>query len=195
VIEALIVIGGVLAAAVVGVFVVSRDVRRLSNLIYGCLTLALIILMVANLFTYGSFIEPAYLLLCIRIVVVSTTVILTLLYFLMQVLAVESGTKHNSRMLNKMILGGSILTMLLGATPFVFSSASSNGDGTVTPVASWGFVVFVIHAFLLLIFTVIYLINGLNNRSKRRRRQDTCIIIGILPTLVFAPIIGFFMKS
>ena len=192
-IEALIVIGGALAAAVVGVFVVSRDVRRLSNLIYGCLTLSLIILMVANLFTYGSFIEPAYLLLCIRIVVVSTTVILTLLYFLMQVLAVESGTKHNSRMLNKMILGGSILTMLLGATPFVFSSASSNGDGTVTPVASWGFVVFVIHAFLLLTFTVIYLINGLNNRSKRRRRQDTCIIIGILPTLVFAPITGFLL--
>ena len=192
-IEALIVIGGALAAAVVGVFVVSRDVRRLSNLIYGAMTLAFIILMVANLFTYGSFVDSDYLLLCIRIVVVSTTVGLTLLYFLMQVLAVESGTKHNSQLFNKIILGVSTVTAILGATPFVFFAVSSGSHEAVTPTASWGFVIFVLHTLLILIFTVIYLINGLNNRSKRRRRQDTCIIIGILPTLVLAPITGLLL--
>ena len=189
-IEALIVIGGVTVIAVVGFFVLTRDSQRLSNILYGLMTLSLMVLMLANMFTYGIWFNESTLLFCMRTVVVSTTVSLTLLYFLMQVLAVESGTKHNSRAFNKVILAVSAVTALIDALPVTFSGVSSASDGSVVPMTSWGFIIFLLHTFLILIFTVIYLINGLNNRSKRRRRQDICIIIGILPTLIFAPITG-----
>lgn len=195
-IETLIVIGAALIAAVVGFFVVSRDPKRVSNILYGVMMLALIILMSANLFTYGTYagaVDVSIVFSCIRIVVVSTTVVLTMFYFLMQVLAVESGTRHNGRVLNKGVAGVSVATVLLDVTPFTFSSISVDKGGAIVPVVSWGFVVFMLHAILILIFTAIYLINGLGDRSRQRRRQDICVIIGMLPSLVLAPITGFLL--
>lgn len=190
-IETLIVIGGVIGAAVVGLFVFTRDTRRWSNRIYGLMTLSFILLMVANLFTFGEFLDVKNILLCIRLVAVATTMVLTCLYFLTQVLAVESGTHHMSRPLNKIIMWASLVVVALNFTPLVFESVSFSEQGAVSVSVSWGAAFFGIHALSLLTLTIGHLLYGLRRGTKKRRGQDISIIIGIIPTLILAPVTSF----
>lgn len=190
-IETLIVIGGVIGAAVIGLFVFSRDMRRWSNRIYGLMTLSFILLAVANWFTVGKLTDPYIVLLCIRLVTVATTMVLMCLFFLTQVLAVEAGTSHYSRALNKFILSFSLVTIALNLSPFVFTSVALAADGSVSPTVSWGVAVFALHSMSVALLITLHLFGELRHRSKRRRGQATAILVGLAPTLVLAPITSF----
>ena len=102
-IETLIVIGGVIGATVVGLFVFTRNMHRWSNRLYGLMTLSFVALMIANLFTFGFLNDPSQVLWCIRIVAASTTLALTCMYCLTQVLAIESGVSHFCKNIKKSI--------------------------------------------------------------------------------------------
>ena len=192
-IETLIVIGGVIGATVVGLFVFTRNMRRWSNRLYGLMTLSFVALMIANLFTFGFLNDPSQVLWCIRIVAASTTLALTCLYCLTQVLAIESGVSHFNKTLNKGIFAASLLVVIFNFTPFVFESVSFSENSIPTADASWGVFVFIIHAISLMLLTVAYLTSGLKKSSKRQRGQSLSILVGILPAIILAPITSFIL--
>lgn len=190
-IETLIVIGGVIGATVVGLFVYSRDVRRWSNRMYALMTLSFVALIVANLFTFGFLHDATQVLICIRIVATATTLALTCLYCLTQILAIEAGTMHLSRRFNIGVLVGSLAIALLDITPLVFQGVVFTSHGEPVVASSWGAMVFIIHAIALMALTVGYLLHGLRKGTRRRRGQNRSILIGVLPSIILAPITSF----
>ncbi len=192
-IETLIVIGGVIGAAVVGLFVFTRDVKRWSNRIYGLMTLSFVTLMVANLFTFGMLDDASVVLWCIRTVAAATTLALTCLYCLTQVLAVESGTQHMGKKFNLAVFCVSLVIVALDFTPLVFKGVFFTGDGSLFVTVAWGIALFIVHAITLMVVTVAHLLSGLRKGTKRRRGQDISILIGVAPALILAPITGFIL--
>lgn len=193
-IETLIVIGGAIGVALVGFFVFTRDTRRWSNRLYGMLSLSFIVLMTANLFTFGQFINPDTLVWAIRAVAFATTLVMACVYFLTQALAFESRTTHFRRSVNKAIFWVSPVVALFTLTPFVFESAKVDELGAVVPVVAWGIVVFAAYSLTILLLTVTHLVKGNRAKySKKRRAQDRSILIGILPTLLVAPVTSFIL--
>lgn len=190
-IETLIVIGGVIVSAIVGLFVFSRDTKKWSNRIYAVMTLSFIVLMIANLFTSGQSLDESVVLWCIRVVCAATTIGLTSLYFLMQTLAVESGRQHASRLFNRVLLGVSLGVALLDFTPLVFQAIAINSDGTFSVAASWGVALFALHAIATVTLTVAYLLFGLKKQLKKVRYQNLCVLAGIMPAIVLAPLTSF----
>jgi len=191
VIETLIVIGGVLGAAAVSLLVLSHNIRRWSNRIYALMTFSFIVLMVANMFTFGRSSNPDIILLCIRLVIAATSMALLCLYSLTQVLAVESGTVHQSRAFNTTVFWLSLAVVLFDMTPYVFESVVINAENAIAVSPSWGIVVFVMHALSILVLTIYHLFSGLRKGTRRRRRQDMCILIGVAPALILAPFTSF----
>ena len=193
-IETLIVIGGAIGVALVGFFVFTRDTRRWSNRIYGLLSLSFILLMTANLFTFGQFLNPDTLVWAIRTVMLATALVLACVYFLTQALALESRTTHFGRTINRVILWLSPAVALLTLTPFVFERASVSDSGVVVPVVAWGIGIFAAYALTILVLTAAHLLKGIKTKSsKKRHAQDRSILIGILPTLLIAPITSFIL--
>lgn len=190
-IETLIVIGGVLGAAVVGLFILTRDFRRWSNRVYGLMTLSFITLMVTNLFTFGSLVDDSFALLCVRIVAATTTLALTCLYCLPQFLALESDAPHFKRGFNVAIAWFSAFVIMFDFTPLVFQDVHLLGNGGVSADVGWGIVIFGAHAIGILVLTLVHLAKGMRKGSKRRRSQNLCILIGISPTILLAPITSF----
>ena len=190
-IETLIVIGGVVGAAVVGLFILTRNFRRWSNRIYGLMTLSFIIVMIANLFTFGSLVDESIALLCVRIVAAATTVAMFCFYSLPQLLAIEVGAPHFNKNFNLVMAWATPFIATLNLTPFVFQEAHLLSDGNLAVDVTWGIVFFATHAATAMILMLAHLIKGARRGPARRRRQNRSILIGIAPIIVFAPITTF----
>lgn len=191
-IEALLVTGGALGISLIGLFVLSRDARQWANRIYALLTLSFVVLIVANLFTFGQSTDPVVILLCIRLVAASTTAVLTLLYFLLKLLLdVKEAQTIGARAVNIYLLFASLGVILLNLSPLVFESVSLSEEGGLSVTIGWAVTLFGIHALIFLILSIRRLIGGLRQREKTRRGQSLSILIGLVPTLVLAPITSF----
>lgn len=190
-IETLIVIGGVIGAAVVGLFILTRDFHRWSNRVYGLMTLAFIVVMVANLFTFGSLVDGSIALLCVRIVAAATSVALFCFYSLPQLLAIEAGAPHFSKKLSLIMAWLTPFVIILNLTPFVFQDAQLLDNGSLVVQVSWGAIFFGLHAAASMILMLTHLIKGVRTGPRRRRRQNFCILIGVLPIIVLAPVTSF----
>lgn len=190
-IETLILIGGVVGAAIVGLFVLLRDMRRPSNLVFGLMILSFIGLMIANAFTFGAFFNPDWVLLCIRLVAGFTTLALTCLYLLMQSMALDSGATRVFKKTQHRIILASLAVTVINVTPLVFKSVEVDSNSVTDATVGWGVIFFAIHGFVMIWLTVSHLWRGLRHRSRKRRGQSVSILIGVIPTLIGAPITGF----
>lgn len=190
--ETLIVIGAVLGAALVGLFVLSRNYRRPSNVAYALMTLSFVVLLTANLFTYSGIQNDVLILWCIRIVAAATTAVLTCLYFLLQFLSRESRQDRYSRRLNNFVLVASVGVLLLNLTPFVFNSVNFVGQtSSFTVEVLYGSAVFAVHAITILGLSMAHLIKGVAAGNSSRKGRNIAILIGVAPTLFIAPITSF----
>lgn len=192
-IEMLMVIAGVTSAALIGLFVLSRGLRRWSSLAYGLMTLSFIILMIANLFTSGTLADSSFILLCIRIVAAMTTTVLASLYFVTQFLAIESKSWHYDRRINIFVFALSAIVLFIHFTPLVYQNAQISSDGDVAVNVSLGIGLFILQVFIVLGFTVSQLIHGFRTGNRAQRGQNRSILIGVLPSLVLAPITSFIL--
>ena len=126
VIETLMVIAGVMCAALIALFVLSRGLLKWSSRAYGLMTLSFIILMIANLFTLGTITDPDFALLCVRLVAAMTTVVLASLYFLTQFLSIESKSRHYTRGVNVFVFVFSLIVFFIHFTPLIYREAYIN---------------------------------------------------------------------
>jgi signal transduction histidine kinase len=190
-IEMLMVIAGVVIAALIGLFVLSRGLQNWSTRAYGLMTLSFIILMIANLFTLGTVVDSSFALLCIRVVAAMTTAVLTSLYFVTQFLAVESRSQHYNRAVNVFVSVFGAIVLIIHFTPFVFADAQLGRAGDIAVEVSFGIVLFILQAFTVLGLVVVHLLRGIHKGSKPQRGQNASILIGVLPALILAPITSF----
>ena len=192
-IETLIVIGGVIGAATVGLFVFLRNIRSYSGRVYGLMTLSFIGLMVANAFTFGPLFNSEWVLLCIRLVAVFTALALMLLYVLMQALALDAGAKGAKKENIRTIVLVSIIIAAINATPFVFSGVNINDTGVDSVSVGPAIILFAAHSGAMVLLTVASLWKGLHHRSRKRRGQSVSILIGVTPALAVAPVTSFLL--
>jgi signal transduction histidine kinase len=192
-IEMLMVIAGVVIAALIGLFVLSRGLQKWSSRAYGIMTLSFIILMIANIFTLGTVSDSSFVLLCIRIVAAMTTAVLTSLYFVTQFLAIESNSRHYGQGINMFISVLSATVLIIHFTPLVFNDAQLGSSGDIAVDVSFGIFIFILQVFIVLGLTVVHLIREMYYGSKAQRGQSSSILIGLLPALVLAPITSFVM--
>jgi len=192
-IETLMVIAGVTGAALIGLFVLSRGLQRSSTRVYGIMTLAFIVLMIANLFTLGTVTDTSFVLDCIRVVAAMTTIVLASLYFVTQYLAIESKSRHYSSNVSSFVLVFSVVVLALHLTPFVFRDAKLGANGDIAVDVSFGIILFLVQAVGVLVLTIVHLLRGLRNGSRSQRGQNLSIFVGVLPALILAPITSFIL--
>ena len=192
-IEMLMVISGVIVASLIGLFVLTRGLRKRSTQAYGIMTLSFIVLMIANLFTLGASSDSDFVLLCIRIVAATTTIGLASLYFVTQFLAIESKSHRYKRSMNVFVTVFSAIVLILNLSPFVFNEVDIQGPSNVSATVSFGVILFIVQVFAVLGLIVVHLFKGLNRGSKSERGQNASILIGVLPALTVAPITSFIL--
>ena len=192
-IETLMVIAGVTGAALIGLFVLSRGLKKWSTRAYGLMTFSFIVLMIANLFTLGTVTDSSLALLCIRLVAAMTTIVLASLYFVTQFLSIESKSRHYSQGVNLFVLIFSAIVLVIHFTPLVFHDAQLGAAGDIAVNVSFGLILFILQVFTVLGLTVFHLLRGINHGPKSQRGQNLSIFIGVLPALILAPVTSFIL--
>jgi signal transduction histidine kinase len=184
-IELLVFILSVVVSLFVGAFVFMRDPRRKVNQIYGLLTLSFVSFGVAN---YLSLTSLDHMLLYVRMTVLATTIMTTALYFLVIALQAKRRPLLSSRF-NQLVLGFTVVIACLDVSPWVFSGIAHSAT-TLVPVPALGAALFLIHFVLLVAISLTILFKGVMQSKGLIRSQYTYILIGMSPTLLFAPITG-----
>lgn len=181
--ESAILIISVLLSILIGWFVVSRNPRILKHQLYGLLTVALISF---SVFNYLSLTLGPNTLLYIRMVMVSSTFGIALIY-LLTLTMYPSVNERTRRRNTKLMLVSTCTVAVLSMTPLVFSGLAPS-TSFPTPIANWGIVIFIIHLTVTAALTCLMLFIGARKLRKKTRRQFTLMQIGVLPILVGAPI-------
>jgi signal transduction histidine kinase len=151
VIEALIVIGGVIGVAAVGLFVSGRMTKWWSSALYALITASLALLMVAGF--YATDASPIATLWYARLSAISVLVALVCLYFLVQELTVKPHLDTGEKAIRAGVFWAGLVIFGLSLTPAVFSEVYNvTGVGQFIDVA-WGVV-----AYLLYVISVFVLI-------------------------------------
>lgn len=182
------VILSVVVSLSVGFFVVLRDVRKPVNQIYGLLTLSFITLAGAN---YLSLHHANYTLVAMRATIFAATAVLALLYFLFLLLR-PNHQNAQQRKVNMLVVWATLITIGFDVSPWVFSGLATSG-GHVAPIPAPGVVVFLAHFTLMVILNLRLLLQGVRHNRGVVRLQYTYILIGMIPTFVFAPVTGVIM--
>lgn len=174
-----------LVSVAVGVVVVRQNPRRAINQVYGLLTLAFIVLGVANYMSLST--GTDHVLLYMRLTIVATTVALTSLYFLIVLLCLGGPALRRQRG-NLLILLFSGLVACLDVTPLVFSGLVAGERAT--PAPGLGAVLFLAHFLLLVSLSISLLARTAHRRKGLVRLQSLYILAGLVPTFIFAPLTG-----
>lgn len=188
-VELIILAVSITVSAVIGFFVVSRDIRRLLNLVYGFLTLTFLVIAIANYMT----IKPsAEVLTYMRIVVCATTVAVGLLYLLTQLLQTVNTSKAIHEKSIVLVLLASAIVAVLDVTPVVFSHLVA-GAATPTPEPALGAALFIGHFVVVVGMCLAVLLRGARTTRGTKRSQHMYVLVGVVPILFFAPITSFML--
>jgi signal transduction histidine kinase len=183
--ELILLVISVVTNFAVGLSVFSRDPRQPLNRAYGVLALSFVVLAAANYFTLTP--NP-FALLCIRIVIVATTIMSLTLFYL--VLILRRGEWSAVSRYQKLLIIPTILLVLLELTPLVFSGLDPNASKP-SPIAAPGAALFLLHFVCLIAASLYVVVRGAASSIGVPRSQYQYILLGIMPILIFAPITGF----
>lgn len=179
------VILSVVVSLSVGFFVVLRDIRKPVNQIYGLLTLSFIILAAAN---YLSLHYADNALGAMRATIFAATAVLALLYFLFLFLRPNRQNAKQHKV-NKFVVWATLIAIGFDISPWVFSGLTVS-DGHAVPNPAPGVIVFLAHFTLMVILNLRLLLQGVRHNKGVIRLQYTYILIGMVPTFLFAPFTG-----
>lgn len=165
VIEALIVIGGIIGVAAVGLSVSGRMTKWWSSALYALITASLVVLMVSGFYALDAS-SPVALLWYGRLSAMSVVVALTCLYFLIQELVEDARVDTIGKSLRIGVVWGALLLIILCFTPAVFPAAYIV-DGEPFINAGWGtipLIVFITSIFVLIGYYVIDQVRSVYHR-------------------------------
>ena len=172
----------IFASSLTGLFVIASNPKMIVNRVYAILTTALVLFSIFNYFSLGTIHKLTY----IRLVMVTTTLSLGGAYFLAYFL--NTSSKKLSRMA-WIVLISTIGISILDMTPWVFKGLKDAHD--LLPIATYGLAFYLFQFFGVLILTILILWRGARVMPGIRSQQNKYILVGVIPTLVFAPITGF----
>ncbi len=172
---------GVAFVIFTGLFVLFRNHRDRTNILFSLLTLAIAAYTVANFFS----LKTDDRLFLIRAVIFLAVISVSLLYYL--ILHIDDSKRKNS-LINKAGVYLTVVIALLTLTPYVFSGLTSGKNPSPTPEP--GAILFLLH--LAVFLTAIYytLINKIINSKGIKRTQYIHVLIGAAPLLLM-PVTGF----
>lgn len=183
-----VLIVSVLACLLVGGLVIASSVRDAKIRIYGVLSAILIVMSVANHLAVESTTSQ---LVYVRMVMFSSTVAIYLIYLL-----VISLRKRENRYIFYLdpILYLTVAVAVLDWTPVLFPDVITGKPPT--PVLGSGIVLYFSH-FIITLSLVIRLLyrDIVASNGDKGRRQGRLLFIGILPTLLLAPLTSFVLPS
>ena len=175
----------IFVSSLTGLFVIASNPKIIINRVYALFTSALVLFSIFNYFSLGSMHKLTY----IRLVMVTTTLSLCGAYFLAFYL--NSSFKKFTRMAWIVMLS-TIVIAILDMTPWVFKGIKHTHN-LLLPIATYGLALYLIQFFGVLILAILILWNGTQATSGIRSQQNKYILVGLIPTLVFAPITGFIL--
>lgn len=188
-IEALIVIGGVIGIAAVGLFVSGRMTRWWSSALYALITAALAVLMVSGFYALDAT-NPIAVLWYARVSALSVVVALTCLYLLSQELTRNTKRDKLGRFVRIGVLSASIIAFILSLTPLVFRTVYGLPDGDTFIDISWGtvlYILFVVGALVLIGYQVV------EEMRRAYRRRYGVLDVRFVVVRTFAYLVTLFV--
>ena len=180
------VVFGTIVSAVIGLFVLSRNPRRFINQVYAIMTLAFMVIVIANSMTIG---DSEHALALIRIVIAGTSVAIAAIYFLATLIRDNNARLRHNRTY-QFAAFSTLAVVLLDLSPVVFSGSTLQSS-QVIPTPGPGFIIFATHFLVFLVGSIFILVTGIPNERGLKRSQYLSIVIGLVPILLFAPITSF----
>lgn len=184
-IELLVFIFSVVISISIGTFVFMRDPRHPLNQVYGVLTVAFIVLGVAN---YMSLSDSANALFYIRLTVCATSICFGALYLLVWTLR-----KNKNCVLevfsNWVVIFFAFAMAIVCMTPLVFSGTRDYG-GQIGPVSGFGTFLFATYFIVMIVLCYRIIFIEMLRSHGRKKKQFKIILTGLTPTLFLAPLTG-----
>lgn len=166
-IEALIVIGGVIGVAAVGLFVSGRMTKWWSSALYALITVSLALLMVSGFYVNGDASQIATLWYA-RLGAASVLVALTCLYFLVQELAATEELDKTGRTINKTVFFSGLALLILSFTPAVFPAVYAVPAADYFIDASWGAMLYLLYIVAVVVLIGYRLVEFVRYVYRRR---------------------------
>ena len=166
-IEALIVIGGVIGVAAVGLFVSGRMTKWWSSALYALITVSLALLMVSGFYINGDASQIATLWYA-RLGAASVLVALTCLYFLVQELAATEELDKTGRTINKTVFFSGLVLLILSFTPAVFPAVYAVPAADYFIDASWGAMLYLLYIVAVVVLMGYRLVEFVRYVYRRR---------------------------
>ena len=166
-IEALIVIGGVIGVAAVGLFVSGRMTKWWSSALYALITVSLALLMVSGFYINGDASQIATLWYA-RLGAASVLVALTCLYFLVQELAATEELDKTGRTINKTVFFSGLVLLILSFTPAVFPAVYAVPAADYFIDASWGAMLYLLYIVAVVVLMGYRLVEFVRDVYRRR---------------------------
>ncbi len=166
-IEALIVIGGVIGVAAVGLFVSGRMTKWWSSALYALITVSLALLMVSGFYVNGDASQIATLWYA-RLGAASVLVALTCLYFLVQELAATEELDKTGRTINKTVFFSGLVLLILSFTPAVFPAVYAVPAADYFIDASWGAMLYLLYIVAVVVLMGYRLVEFVRYVYRRR---------------------------
>lgn len=166
-IEALIVIGGIIGIAAVGLSASGRMTKWWSSALYALMTASLAVLMVTGFYALDADSDIAALW-YVRLSFAAVIVALTCLYFLAQELESSSTANKTGRIVQWGIFWIAGFLGVLASTPFMIVSVHIAPSGVWLVNATWGAVLFAIYTMSLMVLLVYQVIKQVQISYRRR---------------------------
>ena len=166
-IEALIVIGGVIGVAAVGLFVSGRMTKWWSSALYALITVSLALLMVSGFYANTDASQIAILWYA-RLSAASALVALTCLYFLVQELATAPLMDRATKTINYIVFWSALVLLGLSFTPAVFPQAYANSGSGYFINASWGATLYILYIVAVSVLIGYRLVEFIRDVYRRR---------------------------
>lgn len=165
-IEALIVIGGVIGIAAVGLFVSGRMTKWWSSALYALITVSLALLMVSGF--YAADASHIATLWYARISAVSVLVALTCLYFLVQELATSPETDKAGRTINRVVFWSALVLLVISFSPALFPAVYDVEGADYFIDASWGAMLYLLYVVGVLVLIGYRFVEVIRDVYRRR---------------------------
>ena len=174
---------GVVVSLLIGAFVFARDRKVILNILFACFAVCVSVLTIANyLSLFGNELPAREW--GVRVVMLMTTVLVMLVYVILG--------KINDRAW-RMGRGDwilCILTLVVVILHFTNFFLIDMRDGTYypSPIVGPGIILFFVHFVTLLALSVVGLFHKFISSQGSIHNRSKILIIGIMPTLLFAPV-------
>lgn len=179
-------------SSIVGLVVVLNNVRSAVNVLYGLLTLLIVIFCVANHLSLDTSGDQLYF---VRIVMVVSTIAVGVAFLF--VLVMINGVRVVQRGISSttiLVVLSTAVVAFIDTTPLLFSGIARVGSPP-QPAAEIGMLFYITHLIIVLLLIASMLAKALRSADIRLKNQLKIVLTGIIPTLIFAPITGIILPQ